>query len=307
MVWTARTSLSDYYREITERTKSNLPGWLTLFLQRIKRSMLLPFNARGLLQRRAEIRKYTNSPRPIVYKGVSFSIIVNPKNGLIDQTIALKGTWEEHILDCLSTNLKPGDVFLDIGANIGMFSLFGAKLVSTEGKVISCEPIPRLADQLRKSAKLNSLHNILVHTVACSNENGTATLHERPDNIGGSTLRHVNKDNLFIGSRAISVKTVKLDEYLEDCEQKIDFIKIDVEGYELHALRGMIKIIERNKPILLIEFSPEFYATMTGNIQQEIVSFLRERGYRFFSTSRQEVDVTELLAMTRQRDILCVA
>ncbi|MBU3925958.1 FkbM family methyltransferase, partial [Patescibacteria group bacterium] len=153
-------------------------------------------------------------------------------------------------IDLLKKILKPGMIFVDIGANIGYFSLVSAKLVGDQGQVYAFEPDPDNFNLLEKNIKANNYKNIIAVNKAVSNKSGKARLYLEPDNLCAHSLVAKN-DNKFV-----EVETVILDEFLKD--KKIDVIKIDVEGFEPVVLEGMKNIIKNNDKISIItEFYPE--------------------------------------------------
>ncbi|WP_448577435.1 FkbM family methyltransferase [Thermosphaera sp.] len=125
--------------------------------------------------------------------------------------------------------LNMGSVFVDVGANIGYYTLIASKLVGSQGRVYSIEPVPSTATILKANIKLNNCLNVSIHEVAVWSSKGTLTLR-----IPGSWygLAFVSR---YGGN--IVVNSITLDELLKN-ETSIDCIKIDVEGAELEVLRG---------------------------------------------------------------------
>lgn len=297
---------TEFYINFKEELRRILPSIIFHFFRHTKNAFIAPYEVPRLWLRSKRLDRYNLKPREIIFRDISFNIIVSKENGMVDNEIALKGIWEPYICECLYLNLRKGDVFLDLGANIGFFSLMAARLVGEKGKIIALEPYTKLVTQFKKSVAANNMTNISIHPVACGDTVGTKVLHLRGDNIGGSTLRPVEDDVRFSDQKNETIDTVRLDDLLAT-ETRIDFVKIDVEGYELHALKGMVNLIEKHRPKLLIEFTPEFYATMEGDITNELLEFLRERNYSFFTTTGEPINEETLSKITKQIDVLCVS
>lgn len=172
---------------------------------------------------------------------------------VLDQYIYLNGVYEDHILDRILKYLPSEGVFMDIGSNIGLHSLFAACFLHQrggKGKVYAFEPVPRLRDQLSRSVALNGFDNVIILEFACGNEKKTSTIFHNLGNMGASSLT-----TALEGSVGTSVQIKRLDDQF-GARTRVDLIKIDVEGYEPQVLDGAKELIEAQKPVLIIEFSP---------------------------------------------------
>lgn len=145
--------------------------------------------------------------------------------------------------------VKEGDIVLDLGANIGYYTLLFSRLVGDKGKVIAFEPAPESFELLVRNVRLNNCQNVEVHKAAVSDRTGGARLF--------LNQRHIPDHRLYDsgdGRKSIDVWAVRLDDL--DLE-RIDFIKMDIQGAEWKALRGMLGLIDRNPSVkLLAEFWP---------------------------------------------------
>lgn len=245
--------------------------------------------------------------RVIAHEGVSFRLVLDPANGFVDANIYAHGVYEPEILSAIKRFLPDGGIFVDIGGNIGQHSLFAATVAGSKGRVISFEPIPRLAAQIRESADLNEMSDtITVHEIASSDQVGIAAFRIRPGNIGGSGLHDNDASH-----EEISVPTLPADILLAK-ESRIDLIKIDTEGHELHALRGLTETLARFKPALIVEFSPVFWGEDAQSSAVEFFSLLGKYGY-----SCQDIEdmyrtindpATWIVSFARpQTNLLCLA
>ncbi len=200
------------------------------------------------------------------------------------------GIYELPIQECLVRELKPGDVFYDIGANAGFFTLLGSKCVGPRGRVFSFEPLPENIRSVRAQLQLNDAANCEVVDAAVADRAGTVEFYEGEDT---STAHLKRADRGDAGAAAIAVRAIRLDEFVATSPVP-DFIKMDIEGAELAALRGADGLLHsENPPKILIEFHGEA-------LRRDGLALLRECGYRFGSLDGIEGEESS------DRHILCV-
>jgi len=211
---------------------------------------------------------------------VTVSLQVDPTNGVVDEYIFMHHQWEEEVAQVIAAHLHTGAVFVDVGANIGAFAIPMAKKVSDSGRVFAFEPHPKLVQQIKNSVQENKLANVTVIQKACGAVVGEQALYLKPKNSGGSSL--IQSDQPEEGL-LLSVTT--LDSELSALE-KIDLIKIDVEGYELEVLQGGRTILSQYKPTLVIEFSPSLYESRSKTMGFEILQLLVEMNYTIWEIER---------------------
>lgn len=182
--------------------------------------------------------------------------------------------------------LEPGMTFLDVGANLGIYSLVAAHKLAGNGRVISFEPAPRECARLKLHFRWNGFHSpeARIERVALGADYGEQRFFEV--RTGGDTSRNglrvpQSKD----GIREISTPVVTLDRYAAKRGlPKIDFIKLDVEGGEMDVLRGAPGTLLRHRPVLLCEVLD--LATAPWDYPaREIVSALVDFGYRWFDVN----------------------
>lgn len=181
----------------------------------------------------------------------SFPLILdNINDKVISQYIKTHGFWEELETLVLTKIIHPGNIVLDIGANAGYYSVLFSKAVGEQGKVFAFEPEVNNYKLLKANLLINDCWNVWHHQKAVSDHIGNAKLFLSSDNLGDHRLYHTGE------RKSYEVSMIPLDFYFSD--EHIDFIKIDTQGSELNILRGMKKIIEKNKLHLacLMEFSP---------------------------------------------------
>lgn len=242
--------------------------------------------------------------KDIKVEDVSFKLALNPYfNAGVDYQIYKTGKWEPEISKLIKKFMPAKGVFLDIGANIGYHSLFVASLLKEEGMVYAFEPIPRLARQLESSVEDNYFHNLKVENSALSDKEGEATLSLIDENIGASSLKEAQDQNLV--TEKITVKLKTLNSFLKQFP-RVDLIKIDVEGNEFETLRGGVDVLRKFRPVIIMEFSHLLYENDYQGKTKEFVDFLKDLGYRFFLLSEEEIDPTSFLDDGKeQHDILC--
>lgn len=194
-------------------------------------------------------------------------------------SLFVDGCYEPNEIFWLSTVLKPGMVFIDVGANEGLYSLFAARRVGLAGQVLAVEPSAREATRLRLNLRLNPNLPITVCQVALGAQEGEASLKIAEDlHAGHNTLGDFVYSNVqCVRSERIPLTTLDALVAREGLSQ-VDAIKIDVEGGELGVLRGGIKTLERFKPVILFELlEPALQAQ--GASAQMVLELLRYLGY----------------------------
>jgi FkbM family methyltransferase len=161
------------------------------------------------------------------------------------------GTNEQPVQDVFVERLRTGAVVHDVGANVGFFSLLGARLVGPTGAVHAFEAVPECAAALRKNAARNRMDNVTVHAVAVSDHVGEIEL-LRSRHPGGATTSVRDKPHNYTGS--ITVPCVTLDDLVErGVIPPADFVKIDVEGAEPQVLSGAQRLLSARTPVVLCE------------------------------------------------------
>lgn len=174
---------------------------------------------------------------------------VDPKDTVMSQSLIMSGRHdaEKYETELFKSVVKKGDIVVDIGANIGYYTLIAAKLVGEEGKVYAFEPEPYNFGLLLRNIETNGYKNIIPVQKGISNKRGMSKLFLSPENLGAHTLYNLDQERKFV-----EVETITIDEYFES-EEKIDVVKIDVEGAEEIVLDGMQKIIKKNNLKIFIE------------------------------------------------------
>lgn len=165
---------------------------------------------------------------------------------------ALGEVFEAELMSIMAAMCDPGSQVLDVGGNVGMTAL-GFSHACDGGKVVAIEPVPRTFSILQQNTK--QAENVVALNFALGKTPGTVTMQGHNDNLSGSFVAdafHIDERNHF--SVDVDVKT--LDQcFAELGLSRIDFIKIDVEGFELEVLEGAMEVIQRFKPRVVLEMN----------------------------------------------------
>lgn len=174
-----------------------------------------------------------------------------PNDRGISTELLIFGTHEPITTKLLKKELVKGMVCLDIGSNIGYYALLERKLVEDEGKVIAIEPSPLNVSYLKNNINRNGFTNIETFNFALSSSDCEVRfLMDAKSNLS----KVVNENDYCLGGSVIRVPARSLDSFSEQYSfDKLDFLRMDVEGHEMEIFRGGSRTIERFKPALLIE------------------------------------------------------
>ncbi|MGH8164649.1 MAG: FkbM family methyltransferase, partial [Rhodanobacteraceae bacterium] len=165
--------------------------------------------------------------------------------------------------------LRPGQVFFDVGANVGVYTLLGAKTVGPTGAVVAFEPLPRNLAFLFRHLRLNRARNVTIAPLACADRVATELFYEGANPALG---RLATVEQAGRRSGATLVATVTLDAAAEHLRLQPDVLKIDVEGAELRVLEGAKTLLEQARPAILLSIHSD-------QLRQSCLSFLENHNY----------------------------
>lgn len=196
----------------------------------------------------------------------------------IDNTILSDWVWEPNITDLIKNTLHKWDIFIDAGANIGYDTLLAASCVGETGSVLSFEPASANYARLVKNVELNSFHNVQTFQVWLWNTNFETNLYLDNINPGAASVLSSRSSDEWIEISTIKVKI--FDEMFP--MQKCSLLKMDIEWYELEALKWMKNLLEINDLKIILEYSPGLYEKMdsAGNTGKEILEFIESFWYK---------------------------
>lgn len=186
-----------------------------------------------------------------------FSLLVyEAGDQVISHTLKTDHIWEPVETALVSKLISVGDNVIDIGANIGYFTVLFAQLVGEQGKVYAFEPEAENYSLLEANILANQLDNVIIENHGLSDNSGVIDLYLSSCNKGDHRLNYSGDYNGDREKQKVSI--IVLDQYLANCSEPIDFIKSDTQGHELKVLKGMTHVIERNRDHLgcVFEFCP---------------------------------------------------
>ena len=212
----------------------------------------------------------------LIEHALGFRIWINLADHAVSRSI-LGDTFEGPEVAFVRGAVRTGHCALDIGTNIGFYSLLLSSLVGPSGRVIGFEPLVFLHAAAVKSLHENRFHHCQIHHVALGSERGTAHLVYAPGSInwGGAFLSF--SDSVLPDHSSTPVPVAPLTDFVHGI--KADFIKIDVEGAELLVMRGCADYLRANRPMILSEIHAAQLQRVSGASPVEYVTFMRELGY----------------------------
>lgn len=186
--------------------------------------------------------------------------------------------------------MKNSERVLDVGANIGLYSLHASRSVGKKGKVISIEPDPVVYNQLVHNLEINGIRNTETHNLALGSKNGFEDLLVNSDS-GFNSLGATGRGEVV---KRVAVKVMTLDSFAAEHKLKdVDFIKIDVEGFEGEVMLGGESFLRKESPIILCELSNKNYSPLGKSIPS-VMKLVRELGYNILELDRNKNKVTEV-------------
>jgi FkbM family methyltransferase len=188
-----------------------------------------------------------------------------------DQDISFRilfGTFEREETKYLKKVLHADDVCLDIGANIGFYTLLFSSMSS---KVISFEPLSLNCSLLNQTIALNNIDNIQLIQAVVSNVNGTVAFNETTQS-GYSSVSYGGSSSITNRQQSVIVDEMAIE--------KLDVVKIDVEGYELKVLQSMLSTLQRTKPRIIMVELVEEYLLRFGDCISDVLELLEGIGYQ---------------------------
>jgi FkbM family methyltransferase len=235
---------------------------------------------------------------PTIY---GLKIFVDPElDEIIGKQIYYFGEYEAGTIHVLKNCLSQGSIFVDLGASIGLMSCVAAKLVGQKGHVYAFEPSPSTYRTLKFNLALNGLSNTTAFNIAVGSKNESAWLYKGTGKNPGS--------NSLIGSsgkrKGAKVKITTLDKLVKDHTiETPTLIKIDIEGYELEALKGAENLLQcSSPPILIIEYSN--LHPQHGGTVLDIYRFLQAlNNYHFYKLRQSKSTPSRLVRITEPKEL----
>ena len=200
--------------------------------------------------------------------------------------------------------IKPGYAIIDVGVNFGETLLNFAKLTGNSGMVYGFEPMPFSYDKCLKNVSLNNFKNIVIENMALSNTSENLVIIDPLNgNSGGTYVSRWKADD--IGQ--IIIASIRLDEYvLQKGILKIDFVKIDVEGYETNVINGALETIKKYRPLLYIEICDE-NLKRAGSSSVNLIQLLKSLNYSIKKSDSELLITENNIADYKLIDVFCTA
>jgi FkbM family methyltransferase len=246
------------------------------------------------VQRRHSLIDYLPHDKRFVFKKFLGDIWVHIDTLYPIEREMLTGCYEWESVEIIDRYVKGGDICIDVGANVGPLSFALAKKVRPDGRVYACEPGPFLFRRLVSNVHLNPAYEnlLLPFELGFSDQKETRQWNEDRQNRGNAGFLFQQPN------RPESIQLIPLDDFAEEQRfQKLNFIKLDVEGMEYEVIKGALRTIEKHKPILYYEtglYEKGFWAeTLRGEkVILAIERLLEGLGYRFFKFESGELRET---------------
>ncbi|MCP9751946.1 FkbM family methyltransferase [Ferruginibacter sp. HRS2-29] len=222
---------------------------------------------------------------------INNSIRINLYKDSILSKVIVDG-FEENEIVFMQKFLKPGDTFLDIGSNIGLFSLLASGIVGANGKIIAFEPSPLTYSRLMENITLNNFTNITARNIGLSDKPGTLEMQQSDNGYDAwNTFAPADSGKFH---KSISVPVATLDDELAGVEkEKVALIKLDVEGWEKYVLEGGLQFLRDHSPTLIIEFT-DSNTFAAGYFVQDIFTLLESLGYQWFTYENDQLAVEKM-------------
>lgn len=245
------------------------------------------------------------------HKNLKLQIFTNSETA---KSVFIEGVFERSTFYFLSRFLKPGMVFIDVGANFGLYTLFASKKVGGKGFVYAFEPSLREFTRLKENLKLNRLRNVKAYRQALANCRAKAALkvavypydgHNSLGSFGYQTTKIDHQEIVITNTLDQIMARVKL--------KKIDMIKIDVEGAEMSVLEGAKKTIQALRPSLIIELSDRTLIKQSAgsgmvweflkSLSYTIYSFNQKNGKLQKASRKKYYDGENIIALPQEEDL----
>ena len=256
-------------------------------------------NSLEAIKKQKKISNLTIS-NPIISKTTldEHTIFLNPNDKVCIETYADVDSYDPGSTAILKKLLKKDMNVINIGANIGYFTLLAAREVGPQGKIFAFEPFPKTVELLQKNVDVNGYSNVDVVPMAVSDKTGTAKL-----SVGGSSLHNVISSRIITEMSLITVPQTSVDDFMSQKELSINFVIIDAEGSEPFILNGMAKTIEKNlNMVIMIEYNP-FTLELAGSTIENFMNVIANYGFMMYLINEVTLKITPITMESLKEDI----
>ena len=211
--------------------------------------------------------------------------VAAPLSDYVGELLYYFGDLDPKVTWVCSQLVKPGDVVLDVGANLGWMTLTLSAIVGDKGLVHAFEPNPEMCNFIDEAVTRNDIRNVSLYRVALGSEVGKLTLSVPSGNAGAASLALARS---VPNSRTVSVPVRTLSSVVRQEEiRKVSFMKLDVEGFEPEVLKGAVEVFEKQPPDnILFELNECTERQVQGH---PTIKFLSEFGYGFFKLPQRRL------------------
>jgi FkbM family methyltransferase len=241
---------------------------------------------KGALASRFLNPRLRDQPRRRVTETATGARFAVDTQDLIQRYLYLFGVWEPRMTQWLSRRLGPGDTFVDVGANIGYFSVLASQLVGPTGKVVAIEASSAFQQRVAQNARLNDCTNIRqVHTAVSDKHQTLTFILASSANMGANSI--VPYDGP--AESTFDIEAFPLPEVLGDAEiAGARVVKVDVEGAEGSVVRGMAPLLDQLRPDaeVTVEVTPERMAQL-GDSVEELLETMQSRGFHVYRLANE--------------------
>ena len=204
----------------------------------------------------------------------AFKLVIDRWDVVLGRNLLFGQDYDPHLSSFLKRVIKPGMTAVDMGANVGFITMLLGQLVGKSGRVVAFEPNLENCRLLLLSIEKNGFEHVKLFPFAVSDSVGAACFYHARGSNGGFWPK---EDQNLTKLGSFIVPTIRLDTVLSE---RIDFIKVDVEGAEYLALTGAVALIERFRPMIVTEFGPGMLEPVSGVSGSYFLNWMKNFGYR---------------------------
>ena len=257
--------------------------WLVrsfLRVEEVWRRVVPLSSAKGLIAKAEPFMVRTGFLRPVwlqVEPGVK--MLLDPSE-ILSRTVltSFRTRWDPAVWDAVSGELCDGCVMLDVGAHIGYFTLKASVRTGRGGRVVAFEPNPRTLEILRANVAASGAANVTIVPVACTDSETTLKFYDASAG-GNSMVSSLSRSTAGLQAQEFTVRGRPIDNVIRELGiERVDLVKVDVEGAELYVLRGARETLQRYHPKIVIEVIPDHLAGMHTTVD-ELFAFIKGMGY----------------------------
>lgn len=218
------------------------------------------------------------------------------KESSIFKQLALDRTREKEATKIMNEFLDKDDVVLEAGANIGYYALLESKINHGTGKVFAVEPEPKNVELLKKNLELNRYGDVEVRQMAFSDAEGTLPLYMSKNSNLHSFVKP--KEGEY---ETMDIRTTTIDKFMEEKQQRINCVRMDIEGYECKVIHGMKTFMQQEGPLkLFIELHPHL---VPAEEMVALLQKLKDNGFEVYKVISRDTVIRKVLGQTTVEDM----